>query len=57
MGREVADHRNENMPALASVAPRSKLPEPGLQHLVGMEARIFAQHRKRKIRRSTGADL
>jgi hypothetical protein len=48
MCREVAGHCNENMPALASIAPYSKLPDASLQHLIGMEARVFAQHRKRK---------
>src|SRR6202051_5386300 len=48
MGGEIAGDRNEDVPALASITPRGKLPDSGLQHLIGMEASIFAQHSKRK---------
>ena len=50
MSREIADDRNENMPALASIPPNSKLTDASLQHLIGMEACIFAQYRKCKRR-------
>src|SRR5215471_19540393 len=48
MGREIAGNRNENMPALAGVAPRGGLPHSRLQHLIGMEACVFAQQRTRE---------
>ena len=48
MRGEIAGDRNENMPALVGVAPEAKLPDPGLQHLVGMEAQVFPQHRMRE---------
>ena len=48
MGRQITGDRNENMPPLVSIAPRRKLPDAGFEHLIGMEARIFAQHRKDK---------
>src|SRR5258706_5706880 len=48
MGGEIAGDRNEDVPTLASIAPRGKLPDSGLQHLISMEASIFAQHSKRK---------
>ena len=45
MGREIAGDGNEDVAALVGVAPYAKLPDAGLQHLIGVEARIFAQHR------------
>ena len=43
MGRKIAGNRNEDVPALVTIAPRGELPDSRLQHLVGMEASIFAQ--------------
>jgi len=48
MGRKITGDRNENMPPLVSIAPRAKLSDAGLEHLIGMEARIFARRRMRK---------
>ena len=48
MGREIAGNRNEDVPALVGVAPYGELPDSRLQHLIGMEACIFAQHRTRE---------
>ena len=48
MRGEIAGDRNENMPALVGVAPEAELPDPGLQHLVGVEARVFPKHRMRE---------
>ena len=43
MGSEVADDGDEDMPALAGIAPLAELPHAGVQHLVGMETCVFAQ--------------
>src|SRR6266576_13639 len=48
MGRKIADNRNEDVPALVGVAPCGELPDTRLQHLIGVEACIFAQHRTRE---------
>src|SRR3984893_13593431 len=48
MGRQIAGNRDEDVPALVRVAPRAELPDSRLQHLIRMEARIFAQHRMRE---------
>src|SRR5438094_6917916 len=48
MGRQIAGNRDEDVPALVRVAPRAELPDSRLQHLIRMEARIFAQHRTRE---------
>ena len=48
MGREIAGDRNEDVPALVGIAPYAELPDSRLQHLIGVEARIFAQHRARE---------
>src|SRR5262245_66615354 len=45
MGRKIAGDRNEDVPALVTVAPRGGLADSRLQHLIGMEACIFAQQR------------
>src|SRR5262245_24996263 len=50
MGCKIAGHRDEDVPALVSVAPRSELPDSRLQNLIGMEACILAQHRTRERR-------
>ena len=42
MGRKITRHRNEDLPASVCVAPDSELPNARLQHLIGMEASIFA---------------
>jgi hypothetical protein len=44
-GGEVSCDRNEDATALVRVAPDGELPGPGFQHLVGVEARVFPQHR------------
>ena len=36
-GCQIAGNRSENVPALIGVAPGGELPDPCLQHLVGME--------------------
>jgi hypothetical protein len=46
MSRKIAGNRNEDAPAFVGVAPRGELPDSRLQHLIGMEASIFAQQRK-----------
>ena len=48
MGGEIAGDRNEDVPALIGVAPDGELPDSRLQHLVGMKARVFPQHRMRE---------
>ena len=45
MGRKVARNRNEDVPALVSVAPHGELADTSFQHLIGVEACIFAQQR------------
>jgi hypothetical protein len=40
---KIPGNRNEDVPAFLSVAPRIELPDSSLQHLVGMETRVFAQ--------------
>jgi hypothetical protein len=34
------------MLALVNIAPSKKLPDAGFEHLIGVEACVFAQHRK-----------
>ena len=46
MSRKIAGNRNEDVPAFVGVAPHGELPDSRLQHLIGMEASIFAQQRK-----------
>ena len=48
MGGKIAGNRDEDVPALVRVAPRAELPNSRLQHLIRMEACIFAQHRMRE---------
>src|SRR5258707_15764601 len=48
MGRQIAGNRDEDVPALVRVAPRAELTDSRLQHLIRMEACIFAQHRMRE---------
>jgi hypothetical protein len=45
MGGKIPGNRNEDVPASVGVAPRRELPNSRLQHLISMEACIFAQHR------------
>jgi hypothetical protein len=40
MGSQIPRDGNKDVPALVAVAPLVKLPHAGLEHLVGMEARI-----------------
>ena len=42
MSREIPGDRNEDAPALVIVGPSRELPDPGLQHLVGVKACVFA---------------
>jgi hypothetical protein len=42
MGRKIASDCNEDLTANVSVAPLSELPNSRLQHLIGMEASVFA---------------
>ena len=46
MGSEITGDRNEDMLALVSIAPSKELPDAGFEHLIGVEACVFAQHRK-----------
>ena len=46
MRGQIAGDRNEDVPGLVYVAPYCDLPDPRLQHLIRVEARVFAQHRK-----------
>src|SRR2546430_14504715 len=48
MGRQIAGNRDEDVPALVRVAPRAEWPDSRFQHLIRMEACIFAQHRMRE---------
>src|SRR6266702_8314408 len=48
MAHEIAGNRDEDVPALGRVAPGAELPNTRLQHLIRMEARIFAQHPMRE---------
>src|SRR6516164_7081260 len=50
MGRKIAGDRNEDVAALTTLAPRSELADSRLQHLVGVEARIFPQYSMRERR-------
>jgi hypothetical protein len=43
MGRKITRHRNEDLPASVSAVPLGELPDSRLQHLIGMDACIFAQ--------------
>ena len=45
MGCEITGDRDEDVPALVGAAPDGELPDSRLQHLVGMKARVFPQHR------------
>lgn len=62
MGGEIAGDRNEDVPALIGVAPHGELLDSRLQHLVGMKARVFPQHRMRergdqRLRRMTTPEV
>src|SRR5919197_5098955 len=48
MCRKIACNRNEVVPALVAVPPCRELPATRLQHLIGVEACILAQHRTRE---------
>ena len=50
MGRKVARHRDQNVPARTGVAPFAKLPHARLQHLVGVEASILTEQSVRECR-------
>jgi len=45
VGCKIASDRNEDVAALVGVAPNSELPDSCIQHLISVEASIFAQHR------------
>ena len=42
--REIARHGDQDMAAFVGVAPLLELPHTRLEHLVGVEARVLAQH-------------
>jgi hypothetical protein len=44
MGRKIPGNRDEDVPTGVGVAPRRELPDPRIQHLITVEACIFAQH-------------
>jgi hypothetical protein len=46
MGRKIAGDRNEHVSASVTITPGSELSNACLQHLIGMEACIFAQNRE-----------
>ena len=48
MGGEIAGDGDQDVPALVGVAPLAELPHAGLQHLIGVEARVLAQQRARE---------
>ena len=48
MDCKIAGNRNEDVPALSTVAPRGELTDSRLQHLIGMEPCIFAQQHTRE---------
>jgi hypothetical protein len=48
MGRKIAGDRNEDVSPWVSSAPSGELTGTRLQHLVCMEACIFAQYRTRE---------
>jgi hypothetical protein len=55
MRREVAGDGDEHVAALLARPAFAELADSGLQHLVGMEAHIFAQqHMRVAIRSSAG---
>ena len=45
MRRQIAGSRNEDVAARVGIAPYGELPDSRLQHLIGVEACVFAQHR------------
>ena len=59
--RSVNGPRDSGSPQRGCAGPRQyrpneKLPDAGLQHLIGMEAGVFAQHRKRSVAINASAD-
>jgi hypothetical protein len=50
MGRKITSDRNEDVSPWVSIAPSGELTDTRLQHLVRMEACIFAQYRTRERR-------
>jgi hypothetical protein len=42
MSREMPSDRKEDAPTLVAAAPSRELADPGLHHLVCVEARVFA---------------
>jgi len=48
MGGVISGDRNEDVPALVSVAPDGELPDSRFQYLVRMKARVLPQHRMRE---------
>ena len=48
MRRQIAGDRNQDMPALVGIAPNGELSDPRFQHLIGVEACVLAEHRRRK---------
>src|ERR1700722_16790521 len=50
MGSQIPRDGNKDMTALVAVAPLVKLPHTRLEHLVGMEARVFPEQHLSKYR-------
>src|ERR671939_14438 len=48
MSRQVADNRDQDVPALIGVAPLCELPHASLEHLIGVKTRILPQQRPSK---------
>jgi hypothetical protein len=48
MGRKITGDRNKDLSALVCIAPDGELPNSRLQHLIAVEAGIFAQNRPRE---------
>jgi hypothetical protein len=48
MSGKIAGDRNKDVSPWVSIAPSGELTDTRLQHLVRMEASIFAQHRTRE---------
>lgn len=48
ISRKIPGDGNEDAPTLVAAAPSSELADPGLQHLVCVEARVFAKQDARQ---------
>src|ERR1700716_787463 len=45
MGGKIAGHRDQDVAALTGIAPLLELAPAGLQHLIGVKARVLTQQR------------